>query len=86
MIVFDSVICYSKLRYGGGVLEILPSETGNIRVPKLSMIDFETKKKLFEIIKQIQQYFTNHDNKGIILLKQFRDNEDKYNILSFLHL
>jgi len=39
--------------YGGGVLEILPGEMGNIMLPKINNIDPETKTRLLKQVDQI---------------------------------
>ena len=39
--------------YGGGVLEILPGEMGNILLPKIEHIDLEQRKKILEEIDAI---------------------------------
>ena len=45
--------------YGGGVLEILPGEVGNIYVPKLDMIPIE---EIRELLEQIDSIVRNNQN------------------------
>ena len=45
--------------YGGGVLEILPGETGEIMVPKLDIVPSSTIHKILEYVDSIVR--TNHD-------------------------
>ena len=39
--------------YGGGVLEILPGEMGNIRIPDVSKVDLSIKRQLLEIVDDV---------------------------------
>lgn len=39
--------------YGGGVLEILPGEMGNIRIPDISDVDREIKQRLLKDVDKV---------------------------------
>lgn len=45
--------------YGGGVLEILPGEAGNIYIPKLASIPIE---KVRDILRQVDEIVRKNDN------------------------
>ena len=45
--------------YGGGVLEILPGEVGNIYVPKLDMVPIE---EIRDLLEQIDSIVRNNQN------------------------
>ena len=45
--------------YGGGVLEILPCEVGNIYVPKLDMVPIE---EIRDLLEQIDSIVRNNQN------------------------
>lgn len=56
--------------YGGGVLEILPSEMGNILIPKITNINLELRKKLLTYID-----FVVRNNENIEKALDLVDNE-----------
>lgn len=48
--------------YGGGVLEILPGEVGNIRLPNIFEEGFITDEEVNRLFNQIDEYIRNNDD------------------------
>ena len=59
--------------YGGGVLEILPGEVGNIRLPNIFDEGFITDEEVDDLFNTIDEYIRNNDD--IIGLLEITDRE-----------
>lgn len=64
--------------YGGGVLEILPGEAGNIYVPKLDSVPM---KKIREVLKEVDEIVRKNEN-----IENALDLVDKSILLDFLEI
>lgn len=64
--------------YGGGVLEILPGEVGNILIPKLDAVPLE---KVREILMQIDEIVRNGEN-----IEEALNLTDREILINYLHM